>query len=80
MSKMIFYKPAKKWTAALPLGNGKIAAMVFGGVQSERIALNDSTLWSGYPRDYTNPQCAEALNEARELIFAKKYKEADAFI
>lgn len=80
MSKMIFFKPAKKWTSALPLGNGKIAAMVFGGVKSERIALNDTTLWSGYPRDYTNPNCAEALNEARELVFSKKYKDADAFI
>lgn len=80
MSKMVYNKEAKKWKEAFPLGNGKIAAMVFGGIRRERIALNDTTLWSGYPRDYTNPSCAEKLKEARRLISEKKYKEADDFI
>lgn len=77
---MTFNKPAAKWTEALPLGNGKIAAMIFGGVKSERIALNDSTLWSGYPKDFTDEKCAKALKTARSLIFEKKYKEAERFI
>lgn len=80
MTKMVYYKEAKKWKEAFPLGNGKIAAMVFGGIKRERIALNDSTFWSGFPRDYTNSDCAEKLPEARKLISEKKYKEADEFI
>ncbi|MDF2908432.1 MAG: alpha-amylase, partial [Herbinix sp.] len=49
---LLWYKqPAKYWTQALPLGNGRIGAMVYGGITKERICLNEDTLWSGYPRD-----------------------------
>lgn len=80
MSKLIYKKPAKKWKEALPLGNGSLAAMVYGGIRKERIAFNDSTLWSGFPRDYSNPNSLEKLNEARELIFNGDYVKAEKFV
>lgn len=80
MSRMIYRKPAKRWKEALPLGNGSLGAMVYGGIKKERISLNDATLWSGYPRDYDDPNSAESLNVARELIFDGKNVEADAFV
>ena len=46
-----FDKPAEQWTDALPVGNGRLGAMVFGGITSERLALNEDTLWSGAPRE-----------------------------
>ncbi|MFQ9798907.1 MAG: glycoside hydrolase N-terminal domain-containing protein [Clostridia bacterium] len=49
-----YYKPAKEWTEALPLGNGSLGAMVFGRTEYERIALNQDTLWSGYPSHGNN--------------------------
>ena len=54
--KLTFDKPATKWTEALPLGNGRIGAMVFGGTEDERLQINESTLWGGGPHDYTNPE------------------------
>ncbi|WP_275591255.1 glycoside hydrolase N-terminal domain-containing protein [Paenibacillus sp. 19GGS1-52] len=47
-------KPAAEWTEALPVGNGKLGGMVFGGVENEHIQLNEDTLWSGYPKDTKN--------------------------
>jgi alpha-L-fucosidase 2 len=70
--------PAKEWTEALPLGNGRIGAMLFGGVQEEHLQINEDTLWGGGPHDYTNPEAYSHLSELRQLIFAGKVKEADA--
>ena len=70
--------PAKEWTEALPLGNGRIGAMLFGGVQEEHLQINEDTLWGGAPHDYTNPEAYSHLSELRQLIFAGKVKEADA--
>jgi alpha-L-fucosidase 2 len=53
-------KPAEKWTDALPLGNGGLGAMVFGGLEDELLQLNEDTLWSGGPRDWNNPDAKEA--------------------
>ena len=65
-----YRKPAKKWeTEALPVGNGRLAAMVFGGVNNERIQFNEETVWDGVPTDYTNPQALEALPEVQRLLF-----------
>lgn len=64
----------------MPLGNGKLAATVYGGIEKERIALNDATLWSGYPRDYTNARNKDALADARKLVFEEQYAKADAFV
>ncbi|MEF2964861.1 glycoside hydrolase family 95 protein [Paenibacillus sp. M1] len=74
----LWYKlPASRWEEALPVGNGRIGGMVYGGDQSELIALNEDTLWSGYPRDTQNYDALRHLQRSRELIFSGKYKEAE---
>ncbi len=73
----LFYEtPATQWTEALPLGNGRLGAMLFGGVEKEQIALNESTIWSGSPHNYDNPAGLEVLPEIRRLIFAGEFEEA----
>jgi alpha-L-fucosidase 2 len=69
--------PANVWTEALPVGNGRLGAMIFGGVEIEHLQLNEDTLWSGQPKDWNNPQAKELLPEVRRLIFAQKFEEAD---
>ncbi|MDD4772350.1 MAG: glycoside hydrolase N-terminal domain-containing protein [Eubacteriales bacterium] len=73
-----YRQPARIWEEALPLGNGIIGAMVFGGIDRDRIQLNEETLWSGYQTDNENPQCAAQLENMRQLIFNKNYKEAQS--
>ncbi|HEX2973756.1 MAG TPA: glycoside hydrolase N-terminal domain-containing protein [Tepidisphaeraceae bacterium] len=75
-----YRRPAKQWVEALPIGNGRLGAMVFGGIQTERLQLNEDTLWAGGPYDPNNPQALAALPEARRLIFQGKYREADRLI
>jgi alpha-L-fucosidase 2 len=75
--KLTFDKPATKWTEALPIGNGRIGAMVFGGTEDERLQINESTLWGGGPHDYGNPEAYSHLDEVRELIFAGKIEDAE---
>src|SRR5262245_52873116 len=77
-TKVLWYRqPAATWNEALPIGNGRLAAMVFGGVQSERIQLNEDTIWAGEKRDRNNPEGARHLSEVRRLLFAGKPKEAE---
>jgi alpha-L-fucosidase 2 len=71
-----YRRPAGEWLEALPLGNGRLGAMIYGGVLSERVPLNEATLWSGGPKDCDNPQAQKTLPEIRRLIFAGKYAEA----
>lgn len=72
-----YRKPATKWeTEALPVGNGRLAAMVFGGVNNERIQFNEETVWDGVPTDYNNPGALKALPEVRRLLFEGKNAEA----
>ncbi len=72
-----YRKPATDWeTEALPVGNGRLAAMVFGGVNNERIQFNEETVWDGVPTDYNNPDALEALPEVRRLLFEGKNEEA----
>ena len=71
-----YQKPAEEWTEALPVGNGRLGAMVFGGVAQERIQLNQETLWDGGPRDTTNPKALAALPEVQQLLFEDKNEEA----
>ncbi len=73
-------KPASQWVEALPIGNGRLGAMVFGGTPSERLQLNEDTLYAGGPYDPNNREALNALPEARRLIFAGKYKEANDLI
>ncbi len=75
-----YRRPAREWVEALPIGNGRLGAMVFGGVDAERIQLNEDTLWAGGPYDPSSPEALEALPEARRLIFAGKFREAHDLI
>jgi alpha-L-fucosidase 2 len=72
--------PAEKWTEALPLGNGRLGAMVFGGVNREHLQLNEDTLWAGGPYDPDNTNALAALPEARKLVFDGKYDAAFTLI
>jgi alpha-L-fucosidase 2 len=80
-STTLWYRqPAKEWVEALPLGNGRLGAMVFGGVDHEQLQLNQDTIWAGGPYDPVNPDAFDGLAEARQLIFAGKQSEADKVI
>ncbi len=70
--------PATRWTEALPVGNGRLGAMVFGGTGDERLQVNEATLWGGGPHDYANPEAASHLDELRRLIFAGEVERAEA--
>jgi alpha-L-fucosidase 2 len=72
-----FSEPAATWNDALPVGNGKLGAMIFGGVEKERLELNESTIWTGVPRWDANPEALKSLPEVRKLLFQGKYKEAE---
>ncbi len=74
--KLWYSKPASNWLEALPIGNGRIAAMVFGGTESERLQLNEGTIWAGGPHDYTSPDAHAALPEIRKLVFDGQWKQA----
>lgn len=73
-----YREPARAWVEALPVGNGRLGAMIFGGAATERIQLNDDTLWSGGPKEWNNPGAREVLPKVREALFAGRYREADA--
>ena len=70
--------PAATWNEALPIGNGRLGAMVFGGIADERLQLNEETVWAGQKLDRVNPQAAASLPEIRRLLFAGKPAEAEA--
>lgn len=76
--KLWYKQPAVKWTEALPVGNGRIGAMIFGGVENDRIQFNEETLWSGEPRNYSRPGAYKYLDSIRNFLFAGKQKEAEA--
>ena len=73
-------KPAEKWLDASPIGNGLIAGMVFGKTAQERIALNESSLWTGVPHDYDDPNAGSHFEYIKEQIFAGKYAEMGDYI
>lgn len=72
--------PAANWNEALPLGNGRLGVMVFGGPANERLGLNESTFWSGGPSRNDNPNALGALANVRQLIFSGQYTEAESVI
>ena len=74
---LTYDKPASRWTEALPVGNGRIGAMVFGGPENDRLQINESTLWGGGPHSYTDPEAHTRLEELRQLIFAGRVAEAE---
>ena len=69
-SVLWYRSAAPQWDHAMPLGNGRLGAMVFGSVNRERIQLNEETLWMGGPRETDNPEALAALPEVRRLLFA----------
>src|SRR6266571_2515950 len=75
-----YRRPARQWVEALAVGNGRLGAMVFGGINRERLQLNEDTLWAGGPYDPNNPEALAALPEARRLVLAGQYHEADRLV
>src|ERR1700750_1458532 len=74
-----FAQPASKWPDALPVGNGRLGAMVFGAPGLDRLQLNEESIWDGEPnRDRNNPRAAAAIQRIRELLFAGNIAEAQA--
>lgn len=77
-NKLWYDKPAKIWTEALPIGNGRLGAMIYGGTARETIQFNEQTLWTGQPHDYAHKGASNYLGEIRSLLFAGKQEEAHA--
>jgi alpha-L-fucosidase 2 len=75
--RLWYDKPADNWVEALPIGNGNMGGMVFGGIAAERIQFNEDTFWSGQPMDRQSPEGAENLDRIRQLLFDGKQKEAE---
>ena len=73
-----YTEPAEVWTEALPIGNGRLGAMIYGGISRDRLALNESTFYTGGPYQPINPDALGHLEQVRALIFAGKYPEAEA--
>lgn len=80
--KLWYRQPAApdKWVEALPLGNGRLGVMVFGGIREERLQLNESGIWSGNPRSYDRVGAYQYFPEIRRLLFEGKYPEAAALV
>jgi alpha-L-fucosidase 2 len=76
--KLWYHQPAGSWNEALPVGNGRLGAMVFGDVTEERLQLNEDSIWAGEKRDRLNPEAARALPEVRRLLRAGRAAEAEA--
>jgi len=75
--KLWYNKPSAKWTDALPIGNGRLGAMIFGGIDTDRIQFNEETLWTGSPRDHNRKGAYVYLPQIRQLLFEGKQKEAE---
>lgn len=74
--RLWYNEPAENWEEALPIGNGRLGAMIYGGVEQDRIQLNEETVWAGEPGNNLPEGFIDVLPESRELIFQGKYKEA----
>lgn len=76
-SHILWYdEPAATWTEALPIGNSRLGAMIFGSPMSDRLQLNEETIWAGRPNNNANPEALEYLPKVRQLVWEGKYKEA----
>lgn len=78
--KLWYDEPAEQWVEALPIGNGRLAAMVYGNPVQETIQLNENTIWAGQPYRNDNPDAKIALQKVRQLIFDGQYKEAQDLV
>ena len=72
-----YRQPAKLWVEALPVGNARLGAMIFGGISHERIQFNEQTVWTGEPHDYAHHGASQYLAQIRQLLFDGKQKEAE---
>jgi len=73
-----YTQPAAEWAQALPIGNGRLGAMVYGGIEQEHLQLNEDTLWSGGPHSYDNPGAYQRLATVRELLQRGEFADAEA--
>lgn len=78
--RLSYDRPAARWVEALPIGNGRVGAMIFGGIAQERLQLNEGTLWAGGPYDPVNPEAKAALPQVRTLVNEGRYREASRLI
>src|SRR5690625_6681817 len=74
-----YTEPAADWLGALPVGNGRLGAMVHGGVEREVLQLNEDTVWAGGPQNNVDPSLKPYLEQITELVFANRHEEAQAF-
>lgn len=75
--KLWYTAPATEWTAALPIGNGRLGAMIYGGINEEHLQLNEETLWSGGPHSYDNREAYQSLSTVRQLLEQEEYVQAE---
>ncbi len=80
LMKLWYNHPAQQWVEALPIGNGRLGAMIYGDPYKEKIQLNENTIWAGSPNRNDNPDALKALPMVRKLIFEGKYKEAQDLV
>lgn len=78
--KIVFDSEASGWSQALPLGNGRLGAMVFGGVSRERLQMNEDSIWYGCPVDRINPDARPALDQVRSLILQGRPEKAEELL
>ena len=78
--KLWYDKPAENWNHALPVGCGKLGAMVFGGVQAERVQMNEDSIWAGPPVPKARAVARAVVDQARQLIFDGQYAEAQELV
>lgn len=76
--RLWYLQPARIWTEALPIGNGNLGAMIFGGIAGEHLQVNESTFWTGQPRSYQREDAWKYLDTIRRLLFAGRQAEAEA--
>src|SRR5947209_9660799 len=72
-----YRRPAARWVEALPVGNGSLGGMVFGGPEREQIQFNEETVWTGHPREYQHPGAVKFLPEIRRLLAEGKQTQAE---
>ncbi len=75
--KLWYQEPAQEWAESLPVGNGRLGAMIFGGTENERLQFNEDTLWTGQPHEYQHGGAAAYLPVVRKLLFEGKQREAE---
>lgn len=78
--RLWYQAPAREWLEALPVGNGRLGAMVFGGTDTERLQLNEDSLWAGGPNNYARPDAVRHLREIRRLVVEEKWLQAQQLI